>query len=90
MAAGLHLHFTTSAPPNLYFLKAAAGVAKGSGEPGGRVAAKLELREIYEIAAIKGRDPGLSHLPLHSVCKMLIGSARSMGVTVEMGREQEQ
>ena len=44
------------------------------------------MKHIYEIAQIKGKDPKLAHLPLESVCKMLVGSCRSMGIRVVSGQ----
>ena len=43
---------------------------------------RLSLRHIYEIAKIKSQDPNFAGVPLESVCKTLIGSARSMGIEI--------
>jgi large subunit ribosomal protein L11 len=73
--------FVTKSPPNSYFLKKAAGIEKGSqtagkGIPPGRVT----LAQIREIAAQKMAD--LNANDIEGASRMLIGSARSMGIEV--------
>ena len=58
-------------------LKEAAGIEKGAARPGSQTAGTVSLKDIYEIALVKQRDHALAHLPLRSICKMLVGSARS-------------
>ena len=43
---------------------------------------KVSLKHIYEIALVKSRDPAFARVPLESVCKTIIGSARSLGIQV--------
>ena len=45
-------------------------------------AGTVTLKHIYEIAKIKGTDPAFKNMPLDSVCRTVIGSARSMGIKV--------
>jgi len=73
--------FDTKSPPNSYFLKKAAGIEKGSqtagkGTPGGQVT----MDQIREIAEQKMLD--LNAKDIEGACRMLIGSARSMGLDV--------
>eukprot|EP00731_Ephydatia_muelleri_P027310 Em0019g183a len=75
-------NFTTTSPPVSYFLKEAAGIDKGSSKPGTEVAGKVSLRHVYEIAVIKQKDLAFVRIPLESICKTIIGSARSMGIEV--------
>lgn len=75
--------FTTGTPPNSYFLKLAAGVTKGASDCGRQTVGKVNLKQIYEIAEVKQKDPRMSHLSLEAICKMLIGSAKSMGISIE-------
>ena len=42
----------------------------------------VSLRHIYEIAKIKSQDQSFAGVPLESVCKTLIGSAKSLGIEV--------
>ena len=46
------------------------------------MAGKITLKHIYEIAKIKAEDPPLECVPLETICKMLIGTARSCGIEV--------
>eukprot|EP00035_Acanthoeca_spectabilis_P022522 m.444225 g.444225 ORF g.444225 m.444225 type:complete len:160 (+) comp19069_c0_seq1:37-516(+) len=80
--------FTTQTPPASYFLKAAAGIEKGSSTPGKKTAGTLTLKHIYEIAVVKSTDPKWGHLSLKAICKMLVGSCRSIGIRVVDGRSQ--
>jgi large subunit ribosomal protein L11 len=86
MANVTHFHRTFSyvmkSPPSSYFLKQAAGLAKGASQPGKQKVGKLTLKHIYEIAVIKKQDPFLAEVPLQGMCRCLIGSARTMGIEV--------
>ena len=72
--------FVTKTPPNTYFLKKAAGIAKGTQTPGRETVGTVTMAQIREIAAIK--MPDLNALDIDAACQMLIGSARSMGLEV--------
>ena len=77
-----NFNFITTTPPTSYFLKAAAGITKGAARPGHQVAGRITLKHIYEIATVKSKDPAFAGMPLESVCKTLVGSARSLGIQV--------
>src|SRR5947209_11718722 len=73
--------FVTKTPPNTYFLKKAAGIDKGTTTPGkGAMVGKVTMTQIREIAEKKMQD--LNAKDLDGACRMLIGSARSMGLEV--------
>jgi large subunit ribosomal protein L11 len=73
--------FVTKTPPNTYFLKKAAGIEKGTTTPGkGSTVGKVTMAQIREIAEKKMQD--LNAKDLDGACRMLIGSARSMGLEV--------
>jgi large subunit ribosomal protein L11 len=73
--------FVTKSPPNSHFLKKAAGVEKGSQTAGkGRPVGRVTMAQIREIAEQKMQD--LNANDLDGACRMLIGSARSMGLEV--------
>lgn len=72
--------FVTKTPPNTFFLKKAAGIAKGTQTPGRENVGKVTMTQIREIATIK--MPDLNALDLDAACQMIIGSARSMGLEV--------
>jgi len=46
------------------------------------VAGKVTLRHVYEIAKIKQQDPPLRILSLETICKQIIGIARTCGIQV--------
>jgi large subunit ribosomal protein L11 len=73
--------FVTKSPPNSYFLKKAAGVEKGSQTTGkGSAVGRVTMAQIREIAEQKMQD--LNAKDIDGACRMLIGSARSMGLDV--------
>lgn len=76
--------FITKTPPNTYFLKKAAGITKGSTTTGkGSTVGKVTMSQLREIAATK-----MVHMNANDVdgaVRMLIGSARSMGLAVVEG-----
>jgi large subunit ribosomal protein L11 len=73
--------FVTKSPPNTYFLKKAAGIEKGSQTTGkGTSVGRVTMAQIREIAEQKMVD--LNAKDLNGACRMLIGSARSMGLDV--------
>ena len=73
--------FVTKTPPAAELIKKAAGVAKGSGEPHKTKVAKLTQDQVREIAQQKMED--LNAHDLDQAAKIIAGTARSMGVTVE-------
>ena len=73
--------FITKTPPNTYFIKKAAGLAKGSQTPGkGATVGKITMKQIREIAEIKMKD--LNANDVDAAAQMIKGSARSMGIEV--------
>jgi large subunit ribosomal protein L11 len=73
--------FVTKSPPSSHFLKKAAGIEKGSQTAGkGATAGRVTLAQIREIAAQKMAD--LNANDIEGASRMLIGSARSMGIEV--------
>jgi large subunit ribosomal protein L11 len=73
--------FVTKSPPNSYFLKKAAGIEKGSQTTGkGSSVGRVTMAQIREIAEQKMQD--LNAKDIDGACRMLIGSARSMGLDV--------
>mmetsp|Transcript_2520 Transcript_2520/g.8338 ORF Transcript_2520/g.8338 Transcript_2520/m.8338 type:complete len:145 (+) Transcript_2520:29-463(+) len=73
-------NFVTKTPPVSYFLRKAAGIGKGSSLPGTDVAGSVGLRAVYEIAKVKQVDQ--PHVPLQSIAKSVVGTAKSMGLQV--------
>jgi len=72
--------FVTKTPPASYFLKKAAGIEKGHQTTGKGTIGRVTMDQIREIAAQKMVD--LNANDLDAACRMVIGSARSMGLDV--------
>jgi large subunit ribosomal protein L11 len=73
--------FVTKTPPNTYFIKKAAGLAKGSQTPGkGGTVGQITMKQIREIAEVKMKD--LNANDVDAAAQMIKGSARSMGIEV--------
>ena len=73
--------FATKTPPASFFLKKAAGLDKGSGEVGrGDPVGSVTLAQVREIAEKKMVD--LNAIDIEAACRMIEGSARSMGIQV--------
>jgi large subunit ribosomal protein L11 len=72
--------FITKTPPAAELIKKAAGLAKGSAEPQ-KAVGKLTGAQIREIAETKLQD--LNANDLDAASKIIAGTARSMGITVE-------
>jgi len=73
--------FVTKTPPAARLLLAAAGVEKGSGEPHTKKVAKVTMAQVREIAETKMED--LNANDVDQAAKIIAGTARSMGITVE-------
>ena len=73
--------FVTKTPPAARLLLAAAGVEKGSGEPHKTKVAKVTMAQVREIAQSKMED--LNANDVDQAAKIIAGTARSMGITVE-------
>lgn len=73
--------FITKTPPAAVLLKKAAGIQKGSSEPNLNKVGTVTRAQIEEIATTKMAD--LNANDLESAVKIIAGSARSMGLTVE-------
>jgi large subunit ribosomal protein L11 len=73
--------FITKSPPAAALLKQAAGIAKGSGVPNKEKVGKVTREQVEDIANKKMAD--LNASDLDSACRMVEGTARSMGLLVE-------
>ena len=73
--------FITKTPPAAELIKKAAGVDKGSATPHTTKVAKLSAAQVREIASTKLED--LNANDLDAASKIIAGTARSMGITVE-------
>ena len=72
--------FETKSPPASYFIKKAAGLASAAKEPGRETVGQVTMAQLREIAELKKVD--LNSNDVEAACRMLAGSARSMGILV--------
>ena len=73
--------FVTKTPPAAELIKKAAGLSKGSSVPHRDKVGRLNRDQIREIA--EGKLVDLNANDLDSAMKIIEGTARSMGVTIE-------
>ncbi len=73
--------FVTKTPPAARLILKAAGVDKGSGEPQATKVARLSRAQVREIAEQK--MPDLNANDLDAAERIIAGTARQMGVTIE-------
>lgn len=73
--------FITKSPPAAVLLKQAAGLAKGSGVPNREKVGTVTKAQVREIAQTKIKD--LNAADIEAAMRMIEGTARSMGITVE-------
>jgi large subunit ribosomal protein L11 len=73
--------FVTKTPPATFFIKEALGLKSGSNKRGREIAGKITQAQLREIAEKKMKD--LNANDLDAATKIIAGSARAMGLTVE-------
>jgi large subunit ribosomal protein L11 len=73
--------FVTKTPPAAVLLLKAAKLEKGSAEPNRIKVAKVTKKQVMEIAQLKEKD--LNARTPEAAAKIIAGTARSMGITVE-------
>ncbi len=72
--------FETKTPPAAFFLRKAAGLPKGSSEPGREIVGRVTMAQVREIAEKKMQD--LNANDIDAAAQIIAGSARSMGLEV--------
>ncbi|MGY5766195.1 50S ribosomal protein L11 [Brachybacterium sp. DNPG3] len=73
--------FITKTPPAAELIKKAAGLQKGSATPHTVKVGKITQAQVREIAETK--MPDLNANDIEAAAKIVAGTARSMGITVE-------
>ena len=73
--------FITKTPPAAVLLREAAGIDKGSGEPNRNKVANVSRDKVREIAELK--MPDLNANDVEAAMRIIEGTARSMGITVD-------
>jgi len=74
--------FITKTPPAAVLIKKACGIERGSAEPHKVKVSKLTKAKLKEIAELK--QPDLNAVDLEGAMKIIAGTARSMGIEVEV------
>ncbi len=72
--------FILKTPPASELIKKAAGIIKGSSTTGKETVGTLTMKQVEEIA--KTKLPDLNTKSLEAAIKMIIGTAKSMGVEI--------
>jgi len=72
--------FKLKTPPASFLLKKAAGVEKGSSEPGKKIVGKVTKEDIRQIAEKKMQD--LNASDIEAAMKIIEGTAKNMGLEV--------
>ena len=65
--------FVVNSPRTTWFLKRAAGIAKGANFPKRETCGRLSVKALYEIAKVKQADANLKDLPLEKICRSIVG-----------------
>ena len=73
--------FIIKSPPASHFIKEAAKIKGGSQEPGRNIIASITKKQAEEIAKKKMKD--LNAHDVNEATKIIMGSARSMGIEVK-------
>ncbi len=73
--------FVVKSPPAASLLKEAAQIAKGSGVPNKEKVGSVTIEQVRKIAERKMAD--LNAGDMDNACRIIEGTARSMGITVE-------
>ncbi len=73
--------FVTKTPPAAVLIKKECNIESGSGVPNKTKVATISQESLRKIAELK--KPDLNAATVESAMKMIAGTARSMGVTVE-------
>jgi large subunit ribosomal protein L11 len=76
--------FITKTPPAAVLIKKACNIGSGSAEPHKVKVAKIPESKVKEIAEMK--MPDLNANDIKAAMKIVAGTARSMGVEVEVGK----
>ncbi|MBM4003138.1 MAG: 50S ribosomal protein L11 [Planctomycetes bacterium] len=72
--------FVTKSPPASALLKQAAGIAKGAGVPNKDKVGRVTKAQVVDICKKKMADLNARDIP--HACRMIEGTARSMGIEV--------
>ena len=75
-------NFIVKTPPAAVLIRKILGIQKGSGEPNKEKVGKLSRAQLEDIA--KQKEPDLNSNDIDAAVKIIAGTARSMGVEVDL------
>ena len=79
---GIPFSFVVKTPPAAVLIRKILGIAKGSGEPNREKVGKLTRAQLEDIA--KQKEPDLNSNDIDAAVLIIAGTARSMGVEVDL------
>ncbi|GMH68460.1 hypothetical protein TrVE_jg569 [Triparma verrucosa] len=79
--------FTIRTPSTSHLILQSLGLTSGSESPGTKEVGELSMEAVYEIAKVKVKDEANRGQDLEGMCKTVVGTARSMGVSVRDFKE---
>ena len=68
------------------YIKKCAQVEKGAQNPGHEIVGTIHVKHVYEIAKAKSKEPFNEHIGLREICRMIVSTAKSMGIQVISAR----
>jgi large subunit ribosomal protein L11 len=74
--------FVVKTPPAAVLIRKALNITKGSGEPNREKVGKLTRAQLEDIA--KAKEPDLNSNDMDAAVNIIAGTARSMGVEVDL------
>ena len=74
--------FVVKTPPAAVLIRKTLGIPKGSGEPNREKVGKLTRAQLEDIA--KQKEPDLNSNDIDAAVRIIAGTARSMGVEVDL------
>ncbi len=74
--------FVVKTPPAAVLIRKILGIQKGSGEPNKEKVGKLSRAQLEDIA--KQKEPDLNSNDIDAAVKIIAGTAKSMGVEVDL------
>lgn len=75
--------FITKTPPAAVLLKKALSISKGSGTPNTSKVGKVTREQLEDIVKLK--EPDLTAIDMDAAVRTIAGTARSMGIDVDLG-----
>ena len=74
-------------PPTAYLIRKLLGLSGGSARPGTQIVAKMSRRQLREVALRK--LPDLNTDSIEAAMRQVAGTARSMGILIDDGTDDE-